>query len=300
MKSVADMPTLTAAIEKADAEKADACAPIGLFDSGLGGLTVARQMQAVLPYERMVYVADQAHVPYGGRELGEVCGFACGISEALLRMGCKAVVMACNISSATALRHVQAEHPHVPVLGMIEPGAKQAAQTTRNGRIGVLATAGTVQTGAYTRALRAQNPDLIILEVACPALVPLVESEQENTPMALDAAHSYLAPMLAADVDTVVLGCTHYPFLLPSLEQAAPAIRFVDPALAVCREMQALLAEHNLSAPPSTPRHLLTTTGDTIAYAHQLTRFLPHAAQTADIAPAHWHGGTLGIHRETR
>ena len=118
-------------------------ASLGVFDSGVGGLSVVRRLCALLPHERILYVADQAHVPYGGRELGQVCGFACGISEALLSAGCKALVMACNISSATALPVVQSEVPHLPVIGVILPGAQAAAKQTRSGRIGVLATAGT-------------------------------------------------------------------------------------------------------------------------------------------------------------
>ena len=290
MSSVSNLPPMSGS-----GETLSASAPIGVFDSGLGGLTVVRQMQGLLPHERIVYVADQAHVPYGGRELSEVCGFACGISEALLRIGCKAIVMACNISSATGLKHVQAEHPHVPVLGVIAPGASEAVQHTSNGRIGVLATVGTVQTNAYTRTLRALNPDLMVVEIACPRFVPLIEAEQENTPDALDAAHTYLAPLLAAGVDTVVLGCTHYPFLMSVLRQAAPAVRFVDPALATCHALQTLLEARSLSAPSSTPRHLLTTTGDPAAYARQLTRFLPDAAQTADIGAASWQHGILEI-----
>ncbi len=295
MSSVSNLPRLSGS-----EEMLSAAAPIGVFDSGLGGLTVVRQMQALLPHERIVYVADQAHVPYGGRELNEVCGFACGISEALLRMGCKAIVMACNISSATGLKHVQAEHPRVPILGVIAPGASEAVQQTRNGRIGVLATEGTVQTNAYTRTLRALNPYLMIAEVACPRFVPLVEASQENTPDALDAAQTYMAPLLAAGVDTVVLGCTHYPFLQSVLGKAAPAIRFVDPALATCRALQSLLEARNLSAPPSTPRHLLTTTGDVFGYARQLTRFLPNAAHTADIGAASWQQGVLEINHPLR
>lgn len=295
MSSVSNLPRLSGS-----GEIVSAVAPIGVFDSGLGGLTVVRQMQALLPYERVVYVADQAHVPYGGRELGEVCGFACGISEALLRMGCKAIVMACNISSATGLKHVQAEHPHVPILGVIAPGASEAVQHTRNGRVGVLATEGTVQTNAYTRTLRALNPDLMVAEIACSRFVPLVEAGQENTLDALDAAQTYMAPLLAAGVDTVVLGCTHYPFLLSVLGQAAPAIRFVDPAPATCRALQALLEARSLSAPPFVPRHLLTTTGDPTAYTRQLTRFLPDATHTADIGAASWQHSILEINHPLR
>jgi len=271
-------------------------ASIGVFDSGVGGLSVVRRLCARLPHERILYVADQAHVPYGGRELGQVCGFACGISEALLAAGCKAIVMACNISSATALPVVQSEVPHLPVLGVILPGAQAAARQTRSGRIGVLATAGTVRSGAYTRALHGINPAVQVMEVACPAFVPLVEAGQEASPAAVAAAQEYLAPLRASEVDTVILGCTHYPFLLPVLSTLAPDWLFVDPAEQTVQELADRLAAGRLLAPArSTPRHRLTTTGEPAEFAALTRRFLPDATHIADIAPVHWENGELRI-----
>jgi glutamate racemase len=269
----------------------NAHAPIGVFDSGLGGLTIARRLREVLPSERIIYLADQAHVPYGGRALPEVCGFACAISEALLAQGCKALVMACNISSATALPCVRSEHPDLPVLGVILPGAQAAAAQTKNRRIGILATEGTVRSGAYTRALHALDPALTVWEVSCPAFVPLVEAGAVDTPEAFAASRTYLASLQAAGVDTVVLGCTHYPFLLPTLREVAPALRFVDPAEQTIRELADQLAHSRLLAPhdpDAAPRHLLATTGDAAAFAAQIRRFLPDAAQTAELTGARW------------
>lgn len=272
-------------------------APIGVFDSGLGGLTVVQRIRELLPRERIVYVADQAHVPYGGRELGEVCGFACGISAALLRYGCRAVVMACNISSATALTYVQAENPHLPILGVILPGAQAAAAQTRNRRIGVLATEGTVKSHAYRRALHAIDPGLVVEEVACPAFVPLVESGELVSAEARQAAQSYLAPLKAAGVDTVVLGCTHYPFLLPILQELQPDLKFVDPAVqTACALADALGRSRRRASPitPSTsPTHLLFTTGDSNAFSKQLQRFLPQGRQNCVVAQAAWAGDRL-------
>ena len=270
-------------------------APIGIFDSGLGGLTVVRQLMRLLPRERLVYVADQAHVPYGGRDLTQICGFACGISEALARYGCKAIVIACNISSATGLPHVRSEHPHLPVLGVIEPGAAQVVRITRNGRIGVLTTEGTKRSGAYTRTLLALAPRVEVSEVACPDFVPLVEAEQEDTDRAAEAARRYLAPLQAAGVDTVVLGCTHYPFLLPLLQRVAPEITFVDPAIATVTVLQQTLKSRGLLASTPSTAHLLTTSGDPIAFTHQLTRFLPDATHSAHIAPALWNQGRFHL-----
>ncbi len=268
-------------------------ASIGVFDSGLGGLTVVRRLREVLPSERIIYVADQAHVPYGGRALPEVCGFACAISAALLAEGCKALVMACNISSATALPCVQTDYPDLPVLGVIRPGAQAAVTQTRNGRIGVLATEGTVRSGAYTRALHALDTALEVREVPCPDFVPLVEAGKVETQEAFAAAQAYLAPLRAAEVDTVILGCTHYPFLLPVLRACAPALIFVDPAEQTAHDLADQLRHNRLlassdSLPGSAPRHLLATTGDPAAFAAQMRRFLPDAAKIADIVGARW------------
>ena len=271
-------------------------APIGVFDSGLGGLTVVSQMMRLLPGERILFVADQAHVPYGGRELSEVCGFACGISEGLLRAGCKAIVMACNISSATALPTVQAKHPNSLVLGVIEPGARAAVRTTANGRIGVLTTAGTARSAAYTRTLYALDPALFVLEVPCPDFVPLVEADAITTPAALHAAECYLAPLLDAGTDTVVLGCTHYPFLLPVLQKIAPNVRFVNPAEQTVIELAREIEDRRMVARVARPEpHCLTTTGDTTQFDTQLHRFLPPSAQPFRVAAARWKAGELGI-----
>ncbi len=258
-------------------------APIGVFDSGVGGLTVARRVLDLLPNERIVYVADQAHVPYGGRDLDEVRGFACGISSALFRCGCKAVVMACNVSSAIALESVRALHPESAVLGVIAPGACRASRATKNGRIGVLATAGTVQSGAYTRALHRLNPNLTAVEVACPDFVPLVENGEEASDAANRAAEQYLAPIRKIDADTVILGCTHYPFLLDALRSVWSTPAYVDPAEQTSQELAEQLASASLLAPriASAPsRHLLTTTGDPEAFRRHLARFLPTAASS--------------------
>jgi len=277
---------------------ANAVAPIGVFDSGVGGLTVAKRILDLLPNERIVYVADQAHVPYGGRDLDEVREFASGISAALFRHGCKAVVMACNISSAVALASVRAIHPESTVLGVIAPGACRAARTTKNGKIGVLATAGTVQSGAYSRALHSLEPGLTVVEVPCPEFVPLIEAGEEASQAALNAADRYLAPIRQIEADTVILGCTHYPFVLDALRVIWDSPSYVDPAEQTAQELAEHLASVSLLAPPraaSGSRHLLTTTGDPAAFRHHLTRFLPGAIPTADVMGVAWREGALTL-----
>ena len=276
-------------------------APLGVFDSGLGGLTVVQRLQQVLPNERIIYVADQAHVPYGGRDLSEVKGFACGISQGLLEYGCKALVMACNISSATALEDIRLTHPGVPVLGVIAPGSQAAALKTRNGRIGVLATEGTVRSGAYTRNLTALDNSLQVIEVPCPAFVPLVEAESLDEAAALEAARQYLLPIRAWEADTVILGCTHYPFLLPQLRLAACdalfADRFIDPAeQAACELAKALGNAGLLAASPSIEPDLLTTTGNVATFATHCARVLSSSTGSSlRFAAVRWQEGRLSL-----
>lgn len=274
----------------------DPNAPIGVFDSGLGGLTVVHQMTRLMPNERILFVADQAHVPYGGRDLAEVRGFACGISNGLLGAGCKAVVMACNISSATALKEVQEDHPDTLALGVIAPGARAAVRKTATGRVGVLATLGTVKSAAYTRTLHRLAPDLFVQEIACPDFVPLVEAGQIDTPEALSAATTYLKPLLDAGTDTVVLGCTHYPFLLPVLQKVAPRVCFVDPAEQTVLELAREMETRGLATTRSEPASLrLITTGDPGRFAETLHRFLPHSADLLQIASAQWRAEQLPL-----
>ena len=273
-------------------------APIGVFDSGVGGLTVVRHILELLPHERIVYVADQAHVPYGGRELAEVRRFASGISSALVRHGCKAVVMACNISSAVALDEASTRHPESVVLGVILPGACRAARATRNGRIGVLATAGTVRSGAYSRALHRLDPKLVVAEVACPEFVPLVEAGEEGSEAAIRAASEYLRPIREIEADTVILGCTHYPFLLPALQSIWNSPTFIDPSDQTSRELAEQLDTTSLQARRSTgisARHLFTTTGDVSIFQSHLLRFLPDAVPNGDVIAATWQGEHLTL-----
>ncbi len=254
-------------------------APIGVFDSGLGGLTVVREVLRQLPCERVVYVGDTAHVPYGGRPLDEVQGFAVGISRFLIEeAGCKAVVMACNISSAVARDAVQKLFPSMPVLGVILPGARAAAQMAGGGPVAVLTTEGTARSGAYARALEAESPGTPVTSVACPRFVPLVEADRTETAEAEECAREYLESARAPHhARVVILGCTHYPFLLPVLAKAAgPGVVFVDPAGETVRELSCLLAAQGLTAErgEAAPPHTFYATGDPAAFATGAHAFL--------------------------
>jgi glutamate racemase len=277
-------------------EPVERAGPIGIFDSGVGGLTVAAALLRRFPNERILYVADQAHVPYGGRPLAEVHGFASGISDFLADEGCRAIVMACNVSSATALESVAAKLCPVPVLGVISAAARRIALSSARPRIGVLATEGTVRTGAYTAQIHALNPDAYVREVACPSFVPLVEMRETETDEAEDACLEYLRPLALDDCDTVVLGCTHYPYLLPRLRRAANIlfsgdVTFVDPADEIAGAVQEAVPDVGWWTPTSP--HLLLSTGDTDTFSMQVPGFLPGVE--CEIGGATWREGRLAL-----
>ncbi len=223
--------------------------PVGVFDSGVGGLSVLRALQAQLPHEHFIYIADQAHVPYGSRGLHQVRGFATGITRYLLSQKAKAIVVACNTASAAALAHLRATFPHTPFIGM-EPAVKPAAETTRTGVVGVLATPATFQGALYASVVERFAQGTRLLEDTCPGLVQRIESGDLEGPQTEAILRRALRPMLAQGMDTVVLGCTHYPFVIPLIERlAGPGVRVIDPAPAVARQTARVLARGRLLAP---------------------------------------------------
>ena len=230
---------------------------VGVFDSGVGGLTVVAALRRRLPRESILYLGDTARLPYGSKSPETVTRYTQTNIDFLLGRGVKAVVVACNTASALALPHL---HPEVPTWGVIEPGARQAAALSR-GRVGVIATESTVRSDAYPRALRALRSDLAIFSQACPLFVPLVEEGWHDDPVTEEVAARYLRPLLAAGIDTLVLGCTHYPLLVPVLQRVAgPDVTLVDSAAAVAEVVAAGLAAQHLEAgehPPAS--HLCVT-----------------------------------------
>ncbi len=186
----------------------DRGAPIGVFDSGLGGLTVAHAIMRQLPAENLVYFGDTARVPYGPKSPDTVRRYSHEIAAYLLEQGVKAIVVACNTATAHALPMLKAELD-VPVIGVVEPGARAAVRASRSGRIGVIATAGTIKSGAYVRAIEAESPDAQVTARACPLFVPLVEEGWTDHEATWSVAREYLAPFMHDEIDTLVLGCTH-------------------------------------------------------------------------------------------
>lgn len=226
-----------------------AAAPIGVFDSGIGGLTVVRELLARLPHEDVVYFGDTARVPYGNKSAETVTRFSRENTHFLLRRGVKMVVVACNTSSATALETIQREF-ELPVLGVIEPGAEAAVAATRNGIIGVIGTKATVGSHAYERAIARRAPEVRVVSRACPLFVPLAEEGWTEGEVPERAARAYLAPLLEAGIDTLILGCTHYPLLGVTLQKVAgPGVTLVDTAVATVHQVAALLAARGLTAP---------------------------------------------------
>jgi len=224
-------------------------APIGIFDSGIGGLTVARAVRKLLPSESTIYVGDTARVPYGPKSPETVRRYAREILAWLLNQDVKAVVVACNTVTAHALDDLRAASP-VPVIGVIEPGARAAAKATTTGHVGVIGTVGTIASGAYRVALQRIKPELRVLERACPLFVPLVEEgwfEHEATRL---VAEEYLHPLRTAAVDVLVLGCTHYPMLKPLLHRVmGDSVTLIDSAEETARELARVLNEMGLNAP---------------------------------------------------
>jgi len=186
--------------------------PIGIFDSGIGGLTVVRQIHRVLPHEDLVYLGDTARVPYGSKSPGTVVRFACEDTQFLVQHNVKAVVVACNTVSAWALPTLERKFP-VPIFGVIIPGAQAALKKTRNRRIGVIGTTTTVRSQAYSRAILSRDDSARVFTRACPLLVPLVEEGWINNKITQAILRAYLSPVLRRRIDTLVLGCTHYPLL---------------------------------------------------------------------------------------
>ena len=232
----------------AAANRARRARPIGVFDSGVGGLTVVAALRRLLPAEDIFYLGDTARVPYGGKSAATIERYSLEISGLLLAEGAKVIVVACNTASALAVPRLQ-ETLRVPVLGVIGPGAAAAAAATRNGRVGIIGTRATVRSGAYERALHKLAPEMQTHAHACPLLVPLIEEGMLEDPLTDQHISKYLGPVLAAGVDTLVLGCTHYPLLQPALARlAGPDVRLVDSAHNCAVAVRDLLNAEGLAA----------------------------------------------------
>jgi len=239
--------------------------PIGFFDSGVGGLTVLREVMRRLPDESTIYIGDNARAPYGPRADDEVRAFSAECLDELAKRDVKAIVVACNTSSAIALPTLRLRYD-VPLLGVVRPGATAAALATRNQRVGVIATVGTVRSRAYFQAIKEEDPFVEVVEQATPDLVPLVEAGKLDGPLVEDVIRGSVAPLFGSGhgIDTLLLGCTHYPLLAPVIRRVVGSdVAVIDSASATASALAGLLEIHSLAAPAGTPAsHVQLTTGD--------------------------------------
>ncbi|HQN65686.1 MAG TPA: glutamate racemase [Methylophilus sp.] len=220
--------------------------PIGVFDSGVGGLSVLKHIRALLPYEHLIYVADSLNAPYGNKSPEEITERCLALTDFLLAHGAKAIVVACNTATAAGIARLRQEHPSLPIIGM-EPAVKPAAAASKNGIIGVLATTGTLQSAQFAALLETYGRNVQVVTQACVGLVECIERGELDVPETRALLQKYLKPLLDEGADTIVLGCTHYPFVKPLIQElAGNNVTLVDTGAAVARRLQSQLIEHAL------------------------------------------------------
>ena len=241
-------------------------APIGVFDSGIGGLTVVREIIRRLPRENIIYLGDTARVPYGTKSSRTVIAYSLNNAEFLVSRGIKMLVVACNTSSAVSLPSLSGEL-EIPVIGVIGPGAKKAAEVTKSKRVGVIGTPSTIKSGAYKKALEAVSPDIEVYSRACPLFVPLADEGWTGGKISELIAEEYLAPLKEYDIDVLVLGCTHYPLLKKTIQKVmGEGITLVDSAEETAKEIEGVLNEGGLlnkDAEAPSRKYYLTDVSDT-------------------------------------
>jgi len=257
--------------------------PIGILDSGVGGLSVLRHIQALMPNENLIYFADQANIPYGPRPPAEIRRFSEEITRFLLRKGSKVIVVACNTASGAALEHLRSAFPDMSFVGM-EPAVKPGVYQSRQGKIGILATAGTFGSRRYANLMARYAWGVVAFEDPCLGLVEQIEAGKLSTQETDRILRDALAPMLNAGVDTLVLGCTHYPFVLPSIRRlAGPGVNVIDPAPAVALQVQRVLRQQHYLTEETALRDVHGyTTGDArnleMSVEQLLSQFFPISA----------------------
>ncbi|WP_348738568.1 glutamate racemase [Pseudomonas rhodesiae] len=237
-------------------------APIGVFDSGVGGLSVLEEIQQLLPHESLLYVADCGHIPYGEKTPAFIRERSRRVAAFFREQGAKAFVIACNTATVAAVADLRLDYPDWPLVGM-EPAVKPAAAATRSGVVGVLATTGTLQSAKFAALLDRFATDVRVITQPCPGLVELIETGDLSSPVLRQLLQCYVDPLLSAGCDTIILGCTHYPFLKPMLAQMLPpSVILIDTGAAVARQLKRLLGERNLLADRKPAPAQFWTSGD--------------------------------------
>ncbi|MFV9511103.1 glutamate racemase [Tepidibacillus sp. LV47] len=257
---------------------------IGILDSGVGGLTVVKEVFRQLPREKIIYFGDTARCPYGPRPAEEVKKFTLEIVDFLLTQNVKMIVIACNTATAAALNEVK-KKVKIPVVGVIRPGSLAAIKHTRTGEIGVIGTEGTIQSGAYEKTLKQINPNLNITSYACPTLVPLVESGIEDETMIRQVVKEALQPILNQKMDSLILGCTHYPLISQYIQEVVgEQVKLLSSAEETAREVSTILHYQNLlNQTENHPKHLFYTTGDVDHFKQIAEKWLGRTIEVTHI-----------------
>lgn len=260
--------------------------PIGVFDSGVGGLSVLRALRGQMPSENMTYFGDQGHVPYGARPMKQIQNFSEAITRFLLEQGSKIIIVACNTASAAALTYLRGKFPDVPFVGM-EPAVKPAAESTKTGRVGVLATPATFQGALYASVVERFGTGVELFQHTCPGLVNQIEKGELDSKETRAILEGALLPMLEKNIDTVVLGCTHYPFVIPLIQQiVGEEVRVIDPAPAVARQVGRILEskgyKNTSEVNGKTEFH---TSGDVVEFENSLYKLI---SERASAKPVIW------------
>jgi len=258
--------------------------PIGIFDSGIGGLSVLRAIRAQMPNESVIYFGDQGHIPYGPRPMGQIRDFSEAITKFLLEQDAKIIVVACNTASAAALKYLREKFTDVQFVGM-EPAVKPAAETTRTGKVGVLATPATFQGALYASVVERFANGVELFQNTCSGLVQQIEQGNLNGDETRRILEDALSPMLKKNIDTVVLGCTHYPFVIPLIEEiVGDKVRVIDPAPSVAKQVKRLLeAGGMINESESMGSVKLFTSGDPRALKSQLPILLGEAGEVKKV-----------------
>lgn len=266
-------------------------APIGVFDSGVGGLSVLKAIRAQLPAQPIFYFADQGHVPYGSRSLEEVRAFSSAITEFLLGLGSAMIVVACNTASAAALQELRGQYPSTRFVGM-EPAVKPAAEQTRTGVVGVLATPATFQGKLYSSVVERFAKDVILLQDTCPGLVCEIEKGNLEGAKTRRILESAIQPMLKKNIDTIVLGCTHYPFVIPLIRQiAGEGVNVIDPAPSIARQAGRVLESLGVMQRPDFRASVSYYTSSSPAAFEKLLPLL--LGEGGEVNPISWNGSRL-------
>lgn len=272
-------------------EEKDSSSPIGVFDSGVGGLSVLKAIRQELPNELILYLADQFHVPYGKRSLSEVLNFSIKITQFLMDLGVKLIVVACNTASAASLHQLRIKFPNFLFVGM-EPAVKPAAERSVTRRVGVLATTATFQGALYSSVVERFAKDVVLYQDTCPGLVDQIEAGGLNSTKTRTILENALLPMLEKGIDTIVLGCTHYPFVIPLIKEiVGDEVRVIDPAPAVARRVNQVLTERSMKNVAKDGFSLkFYTTGDPLIFQKNLPGLF---SETGEVSRLHWTDNSL-------